>query len=347
MNSKQLMIEVLNGRVGDRVPVTPHWWGLYKFQLGGMISGYEDEGKAWGCTTKQLVEYDELFYNTFKPDMFHLTTGVNKNPFSLAEQAEIKKLREQATSLERVDVDRYLDAIKRSTEQVMQSGELDHISILSQKYGDEVLLTLNEGSDVACFFDSHVGFETGLIGMLEDPDGVAYYLSRLYDNTFERMKALKAKGGHAFINSETYCSADIISPSTYREVIFPIQAEFYKKLSDLSIIPICYFTGDVLPIIEDIKKLPIKGLMVEASKKTFDTDIGKISQALEGEKALFGNLESHYILEVGSKQEVITETLSQLEKTKGRPFIMANDCPISFNTPAENIKAMIDTVRGV
>ncbi len=77
MNSKERILRVINDKESDSIPVTPHWWGLYKFQHAGIISGYDEEEKAWSLYGKELAEIDIKFYEDFKPDMFHLTQGKN------------------------------------------------------------------------------------------------------------------------------------------------------------------------------------------------------------------------------------------------------------------------------
>lgn len=335
------MLKVLRGEVGDTVPATPHWWGLYKFQHAGIIDGYADEGVAWSMDAERLFEVDCRFCDDFAPDMLHLTTAASK-----LSPPDVWALRKEAAKLEsKFAIDEYVDAISQTKQQVLDSGVFDHVRMHAQKYGDTKVIALNEGSDVAWMFDTHVGFEQGLIGLLEEPDNLQHYLSRLYDNTLERMQALAECGAHAFINSETYCSSDIMSPKLYSEIIFPVQQSFYKRLRQIGLIPIAYFTGDILPILADIKKLDICGLMVEESKKGFSLDVGEISDKLEGAIALFGNLDSCHVLERGTVDDVIAETKRQLRATVGKPFIMANGCPISFNTPAENIRAMLETTR--
>lgn len=79
MNSKQLMINTLTNGKTDRIPVTPHWWGLYKFQQEGIVNGYHDEGNGWKLRGKELAEIDMNFYRKYKPDMFHLTTASPSN----------------------------------------------------------------------------------------------------------------------------------------------------------------------------------------------------------------------------------------------------------------------------
>ncbi len=343
--ARQRMLAALSGSAENGIPVTPHWWGPYKFWHQGIIQGYEDDSLGWNQSAPDLARIDASFYDEFHPDMFHLTTAPTKNvrSFTWDEYMDARKKASSLTSKQAIDD--YVNLWHRSPQETLQSGEFDHIVLLRQKYGDEAFLALNEGSETSAYFDGHLGFEAGLIGLLEHPENTQYYLKRLYDNTFDRMLALKETGCDAFINSETYCSADVMSPTLYHDIIYPVQHEFYQKLSAIGIIPIVYFTGNILPMLNDIKTLPVRGLMIEESKKDFVLDVGEIAARLEGTMALFGNLDSVYVMQMGSPDDVRTETLRQLRATQGCPFIMANGCPLSFHTPPENIHAMIETVR--
>jgi len=73
MNSKErvekcLSLEKLNENV-----VSTHWWGLYKYEVAGL-----DYKRAMFNDGKALVAVYEKFYNTFKPDWFHLHIGTPK-----------------------------------------------------------------------------------------------------------------------------------------------------------------------------------------------------------------------------------------------------------------------------
>ncbi|HBM80535.1 MAG TPA: hypothetical protein DD426_06830 [Clostridiaceae bacterium] len=91
-----------------------------------------------------------------------------------------------------------------------------------------------------------------------------------------------------------------------------------------------YFTGNIIPMLDDIKDLKLDGLMMEESKKNFALDVGEVAESLENTCALFGNLDSVWILQNGTESDVIKEITRQLKATKGKRFIMANGCPISF-----------------
>jgi len=348
MNRKENMIRTLHGENTGIVPVTPHWWGLYKFEHAGLLSDYTKESVAWRMSGAELAKIDSLFYESFKPDMFHLTTGFCHVVESDSVVREKNRILEAVHELESFSViDEYVEAFYPDKKAILKSGVFDHIEILSKKYGKEALMMLNEGNPVSWVLDPHgcIGFEDGLIALLEKPDKMEYLLRKCYNATLPRMEALKEMGGDGYIGSETYCSADLISPRLYKEVVFEAQRDFYREVKAMGLLPIAYFLGDVMPLIEDLKQLEVMALMVEEGKKGFSLDIGEIYRKLEKEVCLFGNLDSVYTLQMGSRQDVVRETGNQIEACSQGGFVMANGCPISFTTPFENIKAMIDTTR--
>lgn len=111
----------------------------------------------------------------------------------------------------------------------------------------------------------------------------------------------------------------------------------------MGIVPIVYFLGDILSLIEDINKLSVKALLVEEPKKAYSLDTVELRKRFDPEITLFGNLDSVYTLLYGNAEAVGRETGKQLEAAKYGRFVMANGCPIAFDTPKENIFAMIKT----
>lgn len=331
---------------------TIHWWGLYKFAHAGLIDGYEGSEKAWRITGTELADIDAQFYEDFLPDSFHLSTGHAKGRratwFSDQANGDQSRLMRTVRNLESYEaIDEYIALISLTEQEVLDGGEFDHVRALSTRYGGTVPILLNEGNPISNILDPHgcVGFEEGLVGMLEEPDKMEYLIQRSYEAILPRMKALKASGADGYIGSETYCAPDLISPDLWRTLILPAQAEFYQAIERIGMIPICYFLGDVLPILDDIKGMGIRALMVEEGKKTFPLPIGEIYDRLEQSICLFGNLDSVYVLERGTEDEVRQEVRRQIYACKKGGFIMSNGCPVSFGTPPKNIYAMIDEAR--
>ncbi len=73
MNSKQKIENSLELKKVDENVVSIQWWGTYKYEVAGL-----DYKKAMFNDGKSLVPVYEKFYNTFKPDWFHLHIGTPK-----------------------------------------------------------------------------------------------------------------------------------------------------------------------------------------------------------------------------------------------------------------------------
>ncbi len=347
------MMRALQGAKGGPVPVTPHWWGLYKFQYAGLIRGYAEEALAWSMTGAELAAVDERFYRSFLPDMLHLTAGaVRPGTDAAGRAAERRREAERLLpELRRLDsaavIDEFACLVSPSKEEILASGVFDHVSILARTQGDSVFIAMNEGNPICTALDPDgwLGFEQGLVLMAERPQRVAYLLARLYEGLGPRMQALAECGCRGYIGSETYCSADIVSPAMYREIVFPAQERFYRAVASRGLVPITYFLGDVVPLLGDIARLGVAGLMVEETKKGFSLDVVEIARQLEGAVCLFGNLDSIWCLLRGSEEDVRRETARQLHAARFGPFVMSSGSPVAFNTPAANIQAMISAAR--
>lgn len=347
MTSREIVINTINGIPTERTAVTPHWWGLYKFEIALGMKDYSEEYKAWGLDAESLAKIDSEFYELFKPDIFHLTTAPSVTPFSEERNRRIwDSLEKIKNSLSCPDIDAYINAIYQSDDEIAESGVFSHVTILREKYPD-VFIAVNEGNPICSILDPYgiIGFERGLIALKENPGFMAELTYKLYEAVLPRMRALKAAGADGYIGSETYCSCDLISPDTYKNLIFPAQKYFYTETKKAGLYPFVYYCGEIFPILDYICELGADALLVEEAKKNFRLEIGEIYKKIDGRMTLFGNLDSVDILQKGTKDDVRKETARQIRACGNGRFIMANGCPVSFSTPIENVMEMIETAK--
>ena len=350
VNGKNLMLSAIGGHVTERVPVTPHWWGVYKFQLAGICKGHEDEHKGWGLSGQALADVDSFFYETFKPDMLHLSTGASKSQPS--DETHALARRELGPAVKELSskraIDEYVDAVYQDDSEIEASGIYDHVPILVQRHGKEAMILLNEGNPVCAVFENGGpagNFQEALIATVEHSENLAYLIFRLHDPALARMRILAKMGAHGYIGSETCVSCDILSPAALRELVFPAQRRFYSEVERLGLIPVVYYLGEIMPIIDDIATLGARALMIEEQKKQYRLDAVEVHRKLNGRMALFGNLDSVYSLLYGKPDGITMETRRQCACAKQGGFIMACGSPLCFDTPAENIIAMLDAAR--
>lgn len=350
MSGKDLMLAAINCEKTSRVPVTPHWWGVYKFQLYGACKGAEDQSKGWNLSGQGLADVDSFFYERFKPDMLHLSTGAwKRQPGDEQRERAHRELRPAVMELtSKRAIDEYVDAVYPSEEEIDASGIYDHVQILAQRYGEEALILLNEGNPVCGVFenDGPAGdFQESLIATVEHPENLAYLIWRLHDPRLTSMRVLARKGAHGYIGSETCVSCDILSPATLRDLVFPAQRRFYTEVERMGLIPAVYYLGEIMPIIDDIATLGAKALLIEEEKKNYRLDAVEIHDRLKGRMALFGNLDSVYGLLYGNPDMIRTETLRQCRCAGSGGFVMACGSPLCFDTPEVNIQTMMEAAR--
>ncbi len=346
------MLRALAGEVVEPAAATPHWWGVYKFQLAGIVHGQEDEHLGWALSGEALAEVDSLFYETFQPDMLHLSTGAwNQQPGDEARQQARRELRPQVRRLDsKRIIDEYVAATTPAPGEIEAAGIYAHLPILAKRYGEQALILLNEGNPVCEVFENGGpagDFEDALAATIEHPDNLAYLLYRLYEAGLGRMRLIKSLGAHGYIGSETCVAADILAPGTFRSLVLPALSMFYHELERIGLIPVSYFLGDVNPILDDIAGMGARALMVEESKKNFELDVVKIQQKLAGRMALFGNLDSVYTLLWGSREAIEQETRRQCACVRNGGFVMASGSPVCLDTPQENIRTMLRAAREV
>ena len=144
--------------------------------------------------------------------------------------------------------------------------------------------------------------------------------------------------------SETFFSPDLVGPQVYRRFLKGLHRDYFREIERCGLVPICYFLGDVNPLLEDLTQIGIRGLLVEEGKKSFRLEVGEIWPRLEGRLALFGNLDSIAVLQDGTPDQVRAEVLRQRAAAPSG-FVVANGSPITPGTKPENLQAMIRASR--
>jgi len=361
------MLTALNCEEPDMVPVAPHWWGVYKFEFYG-----RDPRWAWyaleGC---QLAQIDMYFYENFKPDWFHLDEGVPRSgrDYKIEEIGGELFLTHKFTGERyRIRADQSLEPVERKSpsrkgiiletkddadiliersfmkcEDLIKEGYTEHVEEIVRKYGDEVFIAVNVGGPSGVIYA--LGFAQGLIMLYRKPNLMKYLIQKAYEAHLEIAKAYAAAGCHAWIISEDRIGADIISPNFYREFFFEPEKRYFNEVRKLGMIPILYFCGNVMPLLNYIRDLGVDGLMVEESRKNFSTDILKVKEVLDGKVCVFGNLDTVNVLWKGDEGSINREVRRQLQAAAGGGFIISNGSPIAPGTPAKNLKAFIKSAR--
>ncbi|MGQ9616567.1 MAG: uroporphyrinogen decarboxylase family protein [Spirochaetota bacterium] len=384
MNSKTIFINTLMGKQSERIPCAPHWWGIYKYEVTGRdykkdawldgtelskvyIDFYQRFKPDWfhlhiGTPLyfrgSEIVEKEDKFFLRIAPEYRGLKQDDRYFSVHSMDDEEIvdfpdyilgsraKRPRVDPGSRGKINefVKKY---VHMSAEEIIGLGYTDHIPPVVKRYGKEVFIAVHIPSAICEIFDpttGYLGFEDGLLALEDYPGGMRYLFERCYEEQLEWAKAYAKAGVHAYIISESFISPDITGPGVYQNFLKDIHRDYFKEVENMGLIPICNFWGDVNQIIEDLKEINIRALMIEESKKSFKLDVAEIYPRLKGSICLFGNIDSITLLHDGTPEQIRQEVLRQASGVDGW-FITANGSPITPGTPEENIEAMIYTAK--
>ncbi len=374
MNSRERMLAAFHGQQPDIVPVAPHWWGNYKFEIAGkdyMLDGWTD--------AQGMLPIYRTFFERFRPDWFHLSGGYPRlrggypsrdyrgiregermylvapdgtrdeilPDGNLASHKHSERARRDISTPEavRAAVDRDLEADWGTTaDSIIAAGYTDHAAEIVREYGDSVFICVNVGAPgILAFGSEH--YEESLMALYDYPEGVKRLVRRRYEAALEWAKAFARVGVHGWLISEDVAGADTISPRMYEEILYPADCWFFEQVAQLGMEPMVYFCGDVRPLLPLIRDSGVHALLVEESRKTFTLDVVEIVKALEGKVCLYGNIDTTELMLYGQPVEVEEAVREQLEAAQFGPFVVANGSPLAPGTPPENVEAMIRAAR--
>ncbi|MCL6429701.1 MAG: hypothetical protein K6V36_02430 [Anaerolineae bacterium] len=373
MNSRERMLAVLEGRQPDVVPVAPHWWGNYKFEIAG-------KDYLLDCWTdgQGMVPVYEAFFERFGPDWFHLSGGYPRErgryrsrDYRGVREGDRMYLLAPDGSREEILADGNLAshrisrgqrdlstpaAVMRAIDEelardwtataddIIAAGYTDHAAEIVREHGDEVFVCVNVGAPgILPFGTEH--YQESLMALYDYPEGVKRLAWRRYQAALEWAKAFAAVGVHGWLISEDVAGSDTISPRMYEEMLYPADCWLFEEVSRLGMVPMVYFCGDVRPLTPLLRESGVRALLIEDSRKTFTLDVVEIARELRGRVCLFGNVDTTELLLSGRPEEVELAVRQQLEAARYGPFVVANGSPLAPGTPPENVEAMIRAAR--
>jgi uroporphyrinogen-III decarboxylase len=144
---------------------------------------------------------------------------------------------------------------------------------------------------------------------------------------------------------DSWASADILSPQTYRDWIAPLHRRIAAALHAAGLKAVIYNTGNVLPMLDTLAALGYDALSLEERIKGVEMDIGEVRKVVGPDLCLFGNFDS-YLLLAGDRQRIREEVDRQIRGAGSRAFIMGTGSPICDGTEPDTVDYWIGLGRG-
>ena len=330
---------VLAGGIPDRVPV-----GLLNFMpaaaaLGMSLREYCSDGEA-------MAEAHVVAWERHRHDLIDLENGVA----ALASAVGCRVEFEGDTSPPWVTgpaIDRIEDVDRLRPIDPTADGMLPELlkatRAIADRVGDGAFLLAEADQGPFSLATQIVGIEELLIAVME-PDKEPY-VERLLEYTTEQViaygRALMDAGAHMTGMGESIAGPDVCSPEVYRKWALPYEREVVDALAaDGSRIAL-HICGNATRIVEDMVATHSPLLEVD-----YKVDLAQIKEGIRGKTAVMGTVDPSAVMTLGTPDQVREAAREDIRVLgAGGGFILSPGCALPYETPEENIAALVETAR--
>ncbi len=166
---------------------------------------------------------------------------------------------------------------------------------------------------------------------------------REYALEYIKASCVKSKPDY-FIFSGSYASMSIISPTFYREHNLPFLKQACELLKEFGVPSCVHMCGKSNEMIEVFaKETELNMIEPLEAPPTGNISLKEVKQKYGKRLCLKGNVNTFKTLEKGTPQEVEEEAKKCIEDgAEGGGFILSSGDEVPFDTPEQNLKAMIN-----
>jgi len=330
---------VLAGGVPDRVPVC-----LLNFMPAAALAGmslreYCTDGRA-------MAEAHIGAWERYGHDMIDLENGVAALAGAIGcrvgFETETSPPWVMGPALQRIeDVDQ-LRPIDPSRDGMLPEI-LKATRLISETLGDRAFLLSEADQGPFSLATQIVGIEE-LLMALTDPakeDPVRRLLEYATAQVITYARALIAAGAHMTGMGDSIAGPDVCSPAMYRRFAWPYERQVVKTLAAEGTMIGLHICGDATRIIGDMVGTGSQLLAVDHK-----VDLAAAKAAARAVTTLIGTVDPSGVLARGTPDDVRAAAQADLAiLAAGGGFILAPGCALPYDTPDENIRALIETAH--
>jgi MtaA/CmuA family methyltransferase len=219
---------------------------------------------------------------------------------------------------------------------------LDALGRVVRAIGNEVFV-------VACF-DQYpfslacalMGLDQTMLKLADDPGLVRSLMERCAEFSVAYAHALAAVGADMLSGGDS--PAGLIGPRLYREIALPYERQVIARIKASTDRPVSlHICGDASPVLGDMA-----GSGADVLELDYQVDLAEAARIVGPDVAIWGNLDPVRVLARGTPEQVRQATrdvLRTMRAEQQRRFVVSSGCTLAVETPAENLRAMLETVN--
>jgi uroporphyrinogen-III decarboxylase len=225
-----------------------------------------------------------------------------------------------------------------------ESGFLSTLEYLLPRYGDTHFLMFPLNTIFAEVLDLFGGFEQGLIALHTKRALFHKALEAVTDWKLSRLRAGAALGAPGMWMIEYAAGADVISPDTYREFVFPYEQTVLRDAHRLGLKAYLWYLGDVMPLLPHIAELELDAFFPEQGRKGYEVDMVEIRRQLGDEICLIGFNKEQDLL-AGDREALAREIGRQIQGAgRDGAFIMGTTI-VTEEVALQDMDYYIETIH--
>ncbi|MGE5224216.1 MAG: uroporphyrinogen decarboxylase family protein [Omnitrophica WOR_2 bacterium] len=334
MNSLERCQAVIHHHIPDRVPVD-----LHNFLSTVHYAGYP-MGQALQ-DGEMLAEAQLKFWRDFHQDMLLVENGVIAEAGACGCEVEFfddgpPRVSHHilADGLEKIDE---LEVPDPCTTPPM-AEVIQAVRILRREAGDQVFVMGRADQGPGALALALRGYERFILDLAtnEQPELIHRVLDFCVRVQARYALALKEAGAHGTATGGLGVS--LLSPRLYRQIEHPYECRFIQAVNAPDYPVALHICGDATPILADMVATGAPILELD-----YKTDMHRAKEILRGKATFLGPVNPELIWAARNPQEVQEAARQAIEiLAPGGEFILGPGCALGYDTPADNIHALIE-----
>jgi uroporphyrinogen decarboxylase len=337
MNGKQRIEAALCGEWPDARPLMLHNFLMAAREYGVTMLQYRSDPEVIAGVHIQAVEKYDLDGVLIDVDTATLAGAVGV-PVDFPENEPARAHGRKLDSLQQVEELEMVDISKDERVQIW----LESCRIVKKYFGEEKYVRGN--CDQAPFSLAAMmrSMTEWMMDLLSDDDRVHTLLEYCTEITGQFIRLMAETGVDMVSNGDSTAGPDMISPDMYVQYALPYEKKIVAEAHRLNRLYMLHICGNTNAILEQMVTCGADALEMD-----YKTDIGLVRQACAKQHVTFsGNIDPVAVIALGTPGMVEARVRQLLHIYRDEPRLIVNaGCAIPTNTPEENIRALVRTVR--
>jgi len=345
MNSRERVFASARGELTDCFAVTPYN-GNFSIRFSGYKLGecYTDGKKLADAQYRAWEEFGQDVI-VAQSDQFYMLEGLGLKT-KHHEDALPEVIGRPIGSIEEAERLEPLDPYKDGRAYVY----IEAVGLLAQRVKGQAAVRA-PGAGAYTMAGNMLGITDFLTAMAlaemeEDEEKIGMIMRLIevmYESHYRFCEACVKAGADIVQSADSMASLDLTSPALYEKYAKPFEKRFFERISKLkaeheflTLLHICGNNTKIAHLLTDVG--------CDILEVDYKVDLAHFKELLGGHICLMGNLNPAGALLQGRPQDVEQEALSAISKAGyGGRFLLGSGCELSANTPAENVRCMVET----